>query len=91
MALCLRVQFFLAIPVFNKCIKQETFADEFKKACVIPIPKIAAQLFLRDFRPISLLTSFSRIFENILQNRIRNFIQKHDILSHSQYGFTKNS
>ena len=82
-------------PIFakllNKCIKQETFPDEFKIACVVPIPKIAAPLSLGDFRPISLLTFFSKIFEKILENRIRNFIQKHDILSHSQYGFTRNS
>ena len=76
--------------LFNKSIKQET-SDEFKIAFVIPISKIAASLSLGDFRPISLLTFFSKIFEKILENRIRNFIQKHDILSHSQYGFTKNS
>ena len=77
--------------LFNKCIKQKTFPDEFKIACVVPIPKIAALLSLGDFRPTSLLTFFSKIFEKILENRIRNFIQKHDILSHSQYGFTRNS
>ena len=77
--------------LFNKCIKQETFPDEFKIACVIPIPKIAAPLSLEDFCLISLLTFFSKIFEKILENRIRNFIQKHDILSHSLYGFTRNS
>ena len=73
------------------CVKQETFSDEFKIACVIPIPKIAAPLSLGDFRPISLLTFFSKIFEKVLENRIRHFIQKYDILSHSQYGFTRNS
>ena len=43
--------------LFNKCIEQEIFPRDFKVAYVIPIPKS-----LVEFRPISLLSVFSKLF-----------------------------
>ena len=49
--------------LFNKCIYQEIFPEVFKSAIVIPIPKISSPKTMNDFRPISLLPIFSKIFE----------------------------
>jgi hypothetical protein len=38
---------------------------------------------------ISLLSNFNRIFENVVYKRIINYIDKHDLLYSSQYGFCK--
>ena len=51
--------------LFNKCIKLETFPDSFKMAYVVPIAKVSSPKSLDDFRPISLLCVFPKVFEKI--------------------------
>ena len=46
----------------NKYLIQKFFPDVFKVSQVIPIPKTATPKELGDFRPISLLNIFSKIF-----------------------------
>ena len=76
--------------LFNKCINQEIFPEVFKSAIVIPIPKISSPKTMNDFRPILLLSIFSKIFEKIIADRMMSFIKKNGILT-SQFGFTINS
>ena len=52
--------------LFNKCFHFETFPDTFKKAYVIPIPKVSTPKTFSNFRPISLLYVFSKLFEKII-------------------------
>ena len=40
-----------------------------------------------NYRPISILTCFSKIFEGLLYKRLNNFLNKHNIIINSQYGF----
>jgi hypothetical protein len=40
-----------------------------------------------NYRPVSLLTSFSKIFETVMQRRILKHITNYSILSTEQYGF----
>jgi len=40
-----------------------------------------------NYRPVSLLTSFSKIFEMVMQTRILKQLTKYNILSSEQYGF----
>ena len=42
-----------------------------------------------NYRPISLLSNFNRVFENIIYNRLTSCIKKHELLYSSQYGFRK--
>ena len=45
-----------------------------------------------NYRPISLLSSFNRIFKKLMYTRTNSFIDKEGILCSSQYGFRqKNS
>ena len=76
---------------FNKCVEKETFPDDYKIAYVVPIPKVSSPQTFGDFRPISLLPIFSKLFEKIMKIRMRNFLNKNDILTASQYGFKTNS
>ena len=55
------------VILFNKCIKQEIFPNDFKLAYVIPIPKTLSLKSLDDLRPISLLGVFAKLFEKILE------------------------
>jgi ribonuclease HI len=65
---------------FNIASRAGKFPDCWKMAKVIPLPK--AQL--DEFRPISLLNSLSKIFEKILEQRIRESIG--DKLNPIQHG-----
>jgi hypothetical protein len=45
---------------------------------------------LSNYRPISLLTSFSKIFENVIYERLVKHVSAYDILSKAQYRFRTN-
>ena len=77
--------------LFNKCISQKSFPDSFKTAAIIPIPKSSSPNSMNDFRPISLLPIFSKIFEKIIAEKMMKFINKNNILSDSQFGFRTSS
>jgi retron-type reverse transcriptase len=42
---------------------------------------------LNNYRPISILTTFSKLFEKVFYNRLINFINKNSLLSPNQFGF----
>ena len=42
---------------------------------------------LSNYRPVSILTSFSKIFETLRQRRILKHLTKYNTLSTVQYGF----
>jgi len=42
-----------------------------------------------NYRPISLLTSFSKILEKVIQTRLLDHLHKNSIISKKQYGFRK--
>jgi fructose-1,6-bisphosphatase/inositol monophosphatase family enzyme len=46
---------------------------------------------MSNFRPISLLISFSKILEKIIYNRINAHITLYKILPEEQYGFRDNA
>ena len=46
---------------------------------------------INNYRPIALLSQFSKILENIISNRFLHFIDKHNLLYAKQYGFIRNS
>ena len=61
-----------------------------KIARVIPLFKNGNANDFTNYRPISLLSQFSKIFEKIFHNRMMSFIEEKNILYESQYGFRKN-
>ena len=61
-----------------------------KIAKVIPIYKKGEKDDVSNYRPISLLTSISKIVERIIYIRTVNFFKKSDIFSNFQFGFREN-
>ena len=58
----------------------------------LKLPKLRRYLNEADannYRPISLLSNFNRIFEKIMYKRMTSYIEKHNLLYTSQYGFRK--
>ena len=54
---------------------------------IIPIFKTDDETEPNNYRPISLLSNFNRIFEKLIYKRMKVFIDEEDILCRSQYGF----
>ena len=80
----------LTTVIFNKSISEGVFPDKMKIAKVIPLHKAGSGLLVSNYRPISLLPIFSKIFERFMYNRVIEFINKHEILNQNQFGFQKN-
>ena len=61
--------------------------DQMKIAKVVPVYKSSERNSIKTYRPISLLTSFSKLLEKILYDKIMNFLNTNNILYKHQYGF----
>ena len=77
--------------IFNQCIIEGVFPNSLKIAEVIPIFKKGDKTKINNYRPISLLSPFSKIFEKHISNQINSFISKHNLLYKYQYGFQENN
>ena len=75
------------LHILNLSITQGVFPDELRIACVTSIYKGGNSMMLNNYRPVSVLSLLSKIFERILYNRLIEFINKHDILYKYQFGF----
>jgi hypothetical protein len=61
-----------------------------KRTVVIPIFKKNDKSSLDNYRPISLLSIFSKIFEKAMKSRMVHFLNKNHFLSPLQFEFRKN-
>ena len=76
--------------IINKSVETGIYPDKLKHAKIIPIFKSDDETEVSNYRPISLLSIFNRIFEKMMSIRLKNFLQKHDVLYQNQYGFREN-
>ena len=74
----------------NLLFEKVVFPDELKIAVIIPLYKAKDPMFFNNYRPISLLSVFSKIFERLMYNRILNFINSHKLFNKLQFGFRNN-
>ena len=58
-----------------------------KLAKVIPLFKKGCPLTASNYRPISLLSIFSKIIEKVIYKLLYKFLEKHEILYDLQFGF----
>ena len=73
--------------LFNKSLSTSTFPSLWKKANVLPIFKKGAKNVLGNFRPISLLSINSKIFEKIVFKYVYNHFKDNFLISLWQSGF----
>ena len=76
--------------IFNRSINEGCFPEAMKKAKIIPLHKGGIVLSVSNYRPISLLPIFSKIFERLVYNRLIDFVEKNKIITQNQFGFQKN-
>ena len=76
--------------IFNLSVTTGEVPDEMKIARVIPLYKSGAHNVFTNYRPVSILPAFSKILEKIMYKRLLAFLDRHKILSDTQFGFRKN-
>ena len=83
-------QYILSLMPFyicNKMLFWGVFPDRLKYATIKPLHKNEDRCEVSYYRPVSLLTSFSKIFETVMKRRILKHITNYNILSSEQFGF----
>ena len=73
----------------NSSINKGIFPDELKIAKVIPIFKSGNKESIENYRPISILSVFTKVFEKVMYKHLINFVDKNDILYKYQFGFRR--
>ena len=77
--------------IFNRCTNEGTYPNCFKISQITPICKSGDQTRCTNYRPISILLQFNKIFENILHTRVYSYLQEFNLLSKHQYGYRPRS
>jgi len=75
--------------ICNKSISTGTFPEQLKHSIIKPLYKKGDKTDPSNYRPISILTSFSKVFEKALYNRLIEYLKKNNILNAQQFGFRK--
>ena len=73
--------------IFNLSFSCGVFPDHMKIAKIIPIFKNGQKTEFTNYRPISILSQFSKILKKLFNLRLEKFLDANKILSDSQYGF----
>ena len=75
------------MDIMNTSILEGTFPKKIKLAKVVPVFKSGEDTGPNNYRPISLLSIFNRIFERLMYKRLKSFLEINGLFLESQYGF----
>lgn len=75
--------------IINHSIKGGVFPETLKHAKVIPLFKKGPRDDIKNYRPISVLPLFDKIFEQVMHKRLSKFLDKNEYLDKNQHGFQK--
>ena len=77
--------------LFQKMWSEGKVPDILQKSIIIPLYKKGEKTQAVNYRPIALLNSIFKVYEKILESRLRNFNNEHDIIKPCQKGTLKGS
>ena len=68
---------YILAEFFNKCLKVSCFPDGWKVSSMVPVFKnIGERSTATNYCPVSLLSVVSKVFENLVNNRIVDHVEK---------------
>ena len=73
--------------IFNISLAKGVFPDKLKIARLTPIFKKGNNKLVTNYRPISVLTCFSKQLERIMYNCLYRFFVENNIIYKKQFGF----
>ena len=88
MLLCLDYVPTILSNIFNRSILQKQFPTILKQAVINPNHKKGPKNFISNYRPMSILSNVSKIFESLLYN-LQTFFNSNNLLSSHQYGYRR--
>jgi len=89
--LCAQIIAPTLVNLYNMCIESGKYPEILKIAKVMPPYKNGPKDECSNYRLISLLSPFSKLFEKYLHERLVNYFEKFNILTPNQFGFRNNS
>ena len=79
---------YILAELFNKCLKESCFPNCWKVLLVVLVFKnVGERSTAKNYRPVSLLSMVSKVFEKLVNNRIVDHLEKYGLFSDFQYGF----
>ena len=75
--------------LFNICLLQGIFPDNLKHAKITPVFKRGCPFNIPNYRPISIVSNISKIFESLIYKRLSKYFASQGLLSEHQFGFRK--
>lgn len=75
----------------NGSFKNGHYPDELKIGKITPVYKAGTKSDASNYRPISVLPSYGKIFDKIIQHRFEKFLQENNVIHKNQFGFVTNS
>ena len=73
--------------IFENALKTGCFPDSWKKGIIIQVHKKSNKQIVDNYRPISLLPIFGKIFEKIIYNNLYSYLLQSKSLNNNQSGF----
>lgn len=73
--------------IINLIFKTATVPSSFKTSIITPIYKSGDKTKITNYRPISVINNFAKIFEKCLKDKLYHFLKSNNILSPRQFGF----
>lgn len=80
----------IAFPIsilINRSLLEGQFPDDLKIAKVVPLYKAKSKDDVSNYRPISVLSCISKIYEKVIHKRLLGHLQANNLLSPFQFGF----
>lgn len=77
------------VHIFDESLQKACFPDSWKTSIIRPIPKISNPRESKDFRPISLLCTLSKILERIVHYHLSAFLEAGRVLDPRQSGYKR--
>ena len=75
------------LEICNKSLRDGVFPSQLKTAKVIPLFKKGSRSHVNNYRPVSILTSFSKILEKVVYSQLVLYLNRNNILTNAQHGF----
>lgn len=76
--------------IINLVFSTSKIPTKWKESVVIPIHKNGPKNTPTNYRPISLINNYAKIFEQSLKRRLVDFLDKYNLISNNQFGFRDN-
>ena len=79
---------YILAKLFNMCLNESCFPDCWRVSSVVPVFKnVVERSTPKNYRPVSLLSVVSKVFEKLVNNRIVDHLENCGLFSDFQYGF----